>query len=73
LLSEIAYARLVCLFGLARHMPGTLYEGLGQPKCLPTQDRAGIDYLAENINSRKAAESWLRASVIQQKSGGLHE
>ena len=26
-LAEIAYARLVCLYGLARHVPGRLSEG----------------------------------------------
>ena len=71
-LAEIAYMRLVCLYGLARHMPGILSYHLGDPKCLPAQDRAGIDYLAENIISRKSAVEWLRESVTQQKNGKVH-
>jgi hypothetical protein len=72
-LAEIAYARLVALFGLARHMPGVLDDCLGSPKNLPTQDEAGIDYLAESdILSREAAESWLRASASRQESEVAH-
>ena len=72
-LSEIAYARLVALYGLARHLPGVLSDGLGSCNTLPPQDRAGIDYLAEsNITSRTAAESWLRASASQQETEVLH-
>lgn len=72
-LAEIAYARLVALYGLARHLPGVLDDGLGVCEKLPAADRSGIDYLAESdITSRSAAESWLRASAIQQESGVLH-
>ena len=68
-LAEIAYARLVALYGLARHVPGVLSDSLGHCAKLPQQDRAGIDYLSEtNITSRGSAESWLRACASQQKS-----
>ena len=68
-LAEIAYARLVALFGLARHMPGLLDDGLGVPMDLPAADRAGIDYLASaDITNRTAAEYWLRASASRQES-----
>lgn len=72
-LSEIAYARLVALYGLARHLPGVLHEGLGECETLPRQDREGIDYLAEsNITSREGAESWLRSAAALQESEALH-
>lgn len=72
-LAEIAYARLVALYGLARHMPGTLDDGMGCCEELPVQDRAGIDYLAAtNITNRTAAESWLRASASRQESEVCH-
>lgn len=72
-LAEIAYARLVALYGLARHMPGVLHDGLGMCATLPAADRAGIDYLAEtDITGREQAESWLRAASAQQESGVLH-
>jgi hypothetical protein len=68
-LAEIAYARLVALYGLARHMEGVLSDSLGYCEHLPQQDRAGIDYLSEtNITSRGSAESWLRTCASQQKS-----
>ena len=72
-LAEIAFARLVALYGLARHMPGVLDEGLGVCEMLPEADQAGIDYLAEsNITSRDAAEAWLRQSATTQESEVLH-
>ena len=72
-LAEIAYARLVALYGLGRHMPGKLSSSMGHCESLPSQDRAGIDYLAErNVTSREAAESWLRESAARQESGVLH-
>ena len=72
-LAEIAFARLVALYGLARHVPGVLHDGLGVCETLPPADRAGIDYLAEsNITSRSAAESWLRAWAGAQEREVLH-
>ena len=72
-LAEIAYARLVALYGLARHVPGTLRSYLGSPEPLPQQDRAGIDYLAEQtITDREAAESWLHGCLSSQESEVLH-
>jgi hypothetical protein len=72
-LAEIAYARLVALYGLARHVPGRLNEGLGRCESLPQQDRAGIDYLAEqDITDRPAAESWLHGCLSSQESEVLH-
>ena len=59
-LAEIAFARLIALFGLARHLPGVLHDGLGCCETFPHQDRDGIDYMVETyITSRDAAESWL--------------
>lgn len=72
-LAEIAYARLICLYGLGRHLPGILSKHMGHCATLPAQDRAGIDYLAErNVTSRDAAEEWLRESAARQESGVLH-
>ena len=72
-LAEIAYARIVCLYGLARHLPGRLSKHLGHCETLPAQDRAGIDYLAEtNITSQEAAESWLKEAAARQESEALH-
>jgi hypothetical protein len=72
-LAEIAYARLVALYGLARHIPGTLDDCMGHPDTLPAADRAGIDYLAEtHINSRERAISWLRNSANLKENDALH-
>jgi hypothetical protein len=72
-LAEIAYSRLVALYGLARHIPGELSLSLGTCERLPAPDRAGIDYLAEaDVTSRGAAESWLRSMASRQESGVLH-
>ena len=72
-LAEIAYARLICLYGLGRHLPGVLSKHLGYCESLPPQDRAGIDYLAEsNVTSRTAAQAWLRDCTARQESGVLH-
>ncbi len=72
-LAEIAYARLICLYGLGRHLPGILSKHLGHCESLPEADKAGIDYLAErNVTSREAAETWLRDSAARQESGVLH-
>jgi hypothetical protein len=72
-LAEIAYARLICLYGLGRHLPGILSKHLGHCESLPEADKAGIDYLAErNVTSREAAETWLRESAARQESGVLH-
>jgi hypothetical protein len=72
-LAEIAYARLVALYGLARHMPGVLDDFLGRCETLPAADRAGIDYLCEsNVTSRTAAESWLRVAASRQESEVRH-
>jgi len=72
-LAEIAYARLICLYGLGRHLPGILSKHLGHCQSLPEADKAGIDYLAErNVTSREAAETWLRDSAARQESGVLH-
>ncbi|MCE5327868.1 MAG: hypothetical protein LLG01_15790 [Planctomycetaceae bacterium] len=72
-LAEIAYSRLVALYGLARHVPGVLDDGMGCCEKLPQQDRGGIDYLAEaDITSRSGAESWLRQCASTQESGVLH-
>ncbi len=72
-LAEIAYARLICLYGLGRHMQGILSKHMGHCETLPAQDRAGIDYLAEsNVTSRERAEEWLRESAAHQESEALH-
>jgi hypothetical protein len=72
-LAEIAYARLVALYGLARHIPGTLDDCMGRCDTLPEVDRAGIDYLAEtHVNSRDSAVTWLRNSASLQESEALH-
>ncbi|MBI5725041.1 MAG: hypothetical protein HZA50_13855 [Planctomycetes bacterium] len=72
-LAEIAYARLVALYGLARHVPGKLDESMGVCETLPAQDRSGIDYLAEsNITNRTAAENWLKTSASRQEGEVLH-
>lgn len=72
-LAEIAYARLVALYGLARHLPGVLSHGLGVCEPLPAADRAGIDYLAEaDILSEPAAVRWLKAAAGRQESEVLH-
>jgi hypothetical protein len=72
-LAEIAFARLVALYGLARHMDGVLDDCLGHVETLPQADRVGIDFLAEtNINSRDAAEGWLLRATERQESGVLH-
>jgi len=71
--AEIAYARLVALYGLARHVPGGLHSGFGHCERLPVQDRSGIDYLAEStITSREAAEAWLRRAAGRQESEVCH-
>jgi hypothetical protein len=71
-LAEIAFARLIALYGLARHMPGTLHDALGLCEILPPQDRSGIDYLVETyVTSRDAAESWLTSCANQQESEAL--
>jgi hypothetical protein len=71
-LAEIAFARLIALYGLARHLPGTLHDGLGSCEKLPSQDRSGIDYLVEtNVTSRGAAESWLTSCANRQESEAL--
>jgi hypothetical protein len=72
-LAEIAYARLICLYGLGRHMQGILSKHMGHCEQLPAQDRAGIDYLAEsNVTSRERAEDWLRDCAARQEGGVLH-
>ncbi|MBE3133651.1 MAG: hypothetical protein IMZ55_09265 [Acidobacteria bacterium] len=72
-LAEIAYARLVAIYGLTRHMDGTLDDGLGHPEPLPRQDCAGIDYLAEEyILDRERAVDWLKAAATQTESEVLH-
>ncbi len=72
-LAEIAYARLICLYGLGRHMPGVLSKHMGHCERLPEADRAGIDYLAEsNVTSRERAEWWLRDCAARQESEALH-
>ena len=72
-LAEIAYARLICLYGLGRHIPGVLTKHMGYCEKLPAADRAGIDYLAEsNVTSRERAEEWLRESAARQESEALH-
>jgi len=72
-LAEIAFARLVALYGLARHMTGVLHDGLRCCEKLPISDRSGIDYLAEaNITSCSAAECWLRACAKRQESEVCH-
>jgi len=72
-LAEIAFARLIGLYGLARHMPGILDDAVGDCLRLPAQDRAGIDHLAEsNITNKPAAETWLRAAAATQESEVLH-
>jgi hypothetical protein len=72
-LAEIAYARLVALYGLARHIPGTLDDGMGRCEALPEVDRVGIDYLAEaTITSRDSAVAWLRNSAGLRESEALH-
>ena len=68
-LAEIAYARVVALYGLARHMKGVLSNTLGSCARLPQQDRRELDYLAEsNVTSKEKAESWLRECVSRQES-----
>ena len=72
-LAEIAFARLVALYGLGRHMPGVLSKSMGHCETLPEADKAGIDYLAESrITTRTAAESWLKDAAAHQESGVLH-
>lgn len=72
-LAEIAYARLVALYGLARHVPGLLDDALGTCEKLPAADRAGTDYLADSgITSRGEAEAWLHAAAARQESGVCH-
>jgi hypothetical protein len=72
-LAEIAYARLVALYGLARHIPGTLDDCMGHRETLPEVDRAGIDYLAEaTITSRDTATAWLRSSASLRESEAIH-
>ena len=66
-LAEIAFARLIGLYGLARHVMGGLSEHLGFVAPLPDVDRAGIDYLSDqDITYRGAAESWLRNASARQ-------
>ncbi|MCY2924944.1 MAG: hypothetical protein NT031_05810 [Planctomycetota bacterium] len=69
-LAEIAFARLVALYGLARHMPGRLSKHLGFCGArLPRADAKGIDYLIEtNVTNRHAAEGWLRQSANRRES-----
>ena len=72
-LAEIAYARLVALYGLARHVGGILDDGLGSCKTLPEQDRAGIDYLAEAyILDRDRAVNWLKQAAAQHEGEVSH-
>jgi len=72
-LSEIAFARLVALYGLARHVPGRLHEGLGMCEDLPKQDRQGLDYFIEkSVTGRDAAANWLRRAMASQESEVAH-
>ena len=72
-LSEIAFARIVGLYGLGRHVPGKLHEGMGICEDLPVQDRRGFDYFIEkNVTDRTAAAAWLRAAMAKQESEVAH-
>ena len=72
-IAEIAYARLVALYGLARHVPGVVKKSLGYCSALPEADRAGIDYYVdEKVTRREVAEEWLRQSANHQESEVLH-
>jgi hypothetical protein len=72
-LAEIAFARLVALYGLARHVKGVLHQGFGWCETLPDADRAGIEYLAgTEIKERTAAEYWLRESAGVPEGEVLH-
>jgi hypothetical protein len=72
-LSEIAFARLVGLYGLARLIPGKLAQGLGCVAKLPAQDRRELDYFVdERITSREMAAGWLRKAMAKQESEVAH-
>lgn len=72
-LAEIAFARLVALYGLARHMEGTLDDCLGHPEMLPQRDRLGIDYLADSdILCEGAAVNWITRASAHAESGVAH-
>lgn len=72
-LSEIAFARIVGLYGLGRHVPGELHRGMGVCEKLPVQDRRGFDYFLESdVTSRTAASAWLHAAMAKQESEVAH-
>lgn len=72
-LAEIAFARLVALYGLGRHIPGKLTKHMGYCERLPQADRTGIDYLAEsNVTSRDGAVAWLKEAAARQEAQVLH-
>ncbi len=65
-LSEIAFARIVGLYGLGRHVPGELHRGMGVCEKLPVQDRRGLDYfVGQDITYRDAAVCWLRRAMAR--------
>jgi hypothetical protein len=71
-LSEIAYARLVGLFALARHAKGRLDRNFGYAAKLPASDRKGMDYVIDNeVTSEVQAAAWLRACTANQESQTL--
>jgi hypothetical protein len=64
---EIAFWRLVCVYGSARHWPGQLTKGLGRCMSLPEADGRGVDFLIENdVKNEEAAVAWLRNQLARE-------
>lgn len=63
-LCEIAFYRLVCVCGHARHFRSAIAAGNGFVRKLPGRDAAEVDYLIDSdvVTERRAIE-WLRDSL----------
>jgi hypothetical protein len=71
-IAEIAFSRLVALYGLARHVPGKLRHSLGCCGSLPSQDQAGMDYVAsQSVRNQQQAETWLKARAAMTEPAGV--
>ena len=65
---EIAFIRIVGIYGGSRHLPGTLSEGMGTPIMLPNADRAGLDYIIDaDVLCKVSAEQWLRGCLVESE------
>jgi len=66
---EIAWYRIVGVFGGSRHWPGYLNTGKGHADKLPAADREGVDYLIESdVFGQQQAEAWLRGCLVSPEA-----